>query len=297
MTDLYFGLALMACASLIVLHFTVEWTKPMTKRAVTLIGFLAALLILAYLRFAWKTALIARVCSYLSFEVPSSIVVLSNFFPLVAAFLAGITWTHGYGSKKRRTVFGATLFALAFFSVVEPILGRPPRCLNEWQSHPDYPFPVCRQTSAYSCTAAAAATLLRMNGIPAEESEMAGLCLTRQGTTWQGLYRGLKIKTAGHPFRIDIIEGSQEELRKKLQGPAIISVGIDPDSDYSKEYVYAWGWQPGMRHSVVLIDFMPDRDRIAIADPSVGIEEWTGRDLQTLWRGRALCLVRKDTTR
>lgn len=297
MTDLYFGLALMACASLIVLHFTVKWTKPMTRRAVTLTGVLAALLILAYLRFAWKTALIARVCSYLSLEVPSSIIVLGNLFPLVAAFLAGITWTHGYGSKKRRTVFGATLFALAFFSVVEPILGQPPRCLNEWQSHPAYSFPVCRQTSTYSCTAAAAATLLRMNGIPAEESEMAELCLTRQGTTWQGLYRGLKIKTAGHPFRIEIIEGTMEEMQKELPGPAVISVGIDPDSDYSKEYVYAWGWQPGMRHSVVLIGFMPDRDRISIADPSVGIEEWTGRDLKTLWRGRALCLVRTDAAR
>ena len=29
------------------------------------------------------------------------------------------------------------------------------------------------------------------------EQEMAELCLTRHGTSWQGLYRGLKLKTAG----------------------------------------------------------------------------------------------------
>lgn len=295
MTDLYFGLAVMACASLVVLHFTVKWTKPMTKRAVTLTGFLAALLILAYLRFAWKTALLARLCSMLSIEVPTSIIILGNLFPLAAAFLMGITWTHGYGSKKRRVVFGTTLYALAFYSLVDPLLGQPPRCLNEWQSHPAYSFPVCRQTSTYSCSAAAAATLLRMNGIPAEESEMAELCLTRKGTNWQGLYRGLALKTAGHPLRVRIIEGTLEELRQQFSGPAVISVGIDPDSGYSAEYVHAWGWQPGMRHSVVLIEFLPGGGRVSVADPSVGFEQWTARDLKTLWRGRALCLERIDS--
>lgn len=288
MTDLYFGLAIMACVSLVVLYLTVRWTKPMTKRAVTLTGVLAALLIVAYLRFVWNTAVLAKILP------SSSIVVLSNWFPFVAAFLAGITWTHGYGTKKRRVIFGLTLYSIAFFSMVEPILGKPPRCLNEWQTHQQFPFPVCRQTSGYSCTAAAAATLLRMNGIPAQESEMAELCLTRRGTTWQGLYRGLKLKTAGHPFRIEIIEGSLAELKRRIAGPAVISVGIDPDSAYSKEYIYAWGWQPGMRHSVVLIRFKPDRKRVTVADPSVGFEEWTSRDLKTLWRGRAVCLVRTD---
>lgn len=288
MSDLYFGLAIMACASLVVLYLTVRWTKPMTKRAVTLTGFLAALLLVAYLRFVWKTALLASLLPF------ASIVILSNLFPLAAAFLAGITWTHGYGTRKRRVLFGLSLYLVSFGSTVEPLLGQPPRCLDEWQVDDDYSFPVCRQTSSYSCTAAAAATLLRMNGIPAQESEMARLCLTRKGTTWQGLYRGLKVKTDGHPFRIDVIECPVAELKSRVHGPAIISVGIDPDTPYSSEYVYSWGWQPGMRHSVVLIGFHPNSSKAAIADPAVGFENWSGRDMKTLWRGRAVCLVRTD---
>lgn len=285
MSDLYFGLAIMIAASLVVLGLTVKWTKPMTKRNVTVTGLLGAILLLAYIRFLWLTALLVQVIPH------SSIVILSNLFPLAAAFLAGITWTHGYGTRKRRVLFGLSLYVIAMYSTVEPILGQPPHCFDKWQSHQDYSFPISRQTSGYSCTAAAAATLLRMNGIPAQESEMAELCLTRKGTTWQGLYRGLKLKTAGHPFRVEIIECPLSELKDRLPAPAVISVGIDPDKPYSSEYVYAWGWQPGMRHSVVLLGFHTARGRVAIADPSVGFEEWNARDMNTLWRGRAVCLV------
>jgi hypothetical protein len=285
MTDLYLGLAILIAASLVVLGLTVRWTKPMTKRAVTLTGFLAALLLLAYLKFVWKTAFLVTVFPH------SSIPIVSNLFLIAAAFLAAITWTHGYGTKKRRVLFGLTLYSIAVYSTIEPLLGQPPFCFNKWQSHRDYEFPISRQTSGYSCTAAAAATLLRMNGIPAQESEMAELCLTRKGTTWQGLYRGLTLKTAGLPFRVEIIECPLAELENRLPAPAVISVGIDPDKPYSRKYVHAGGWQPGMRHSVVLLGFRPHSDRVAIADPSVGFEEWNTRDMNTLWRGRAVCLV------
>src|SRR5260221_7046371 len=40
-------------------------------------------------------------------------------------------------------------------------------------------------------------TTLFRSGISATEQEMADLCITRRGTYWQGLYRGLKLKTAG----------------------------------------------------------------------------------------------------
>jgi len=289
MKDLYIGLAIMSCVSLLVLLCTVKWTRPMKKRAVTLTGILAATLLLAYLRFAWKTALLVTILPF------SSIVILSNWFPPAAAFLAGITWTHGYGTRKRRVLFGLTLYLIAFYSSVDPLLGQPPECRNRWQMRRDFPYPMARQTSGYSCTAAAAATLLRMNGIPAEESEMAQLCLTRMGTTWQGLYRGLKLKTAGLPFRIEVIECPLQELQSRLPGPAIISVGIDPSRPYSPEYVQTKGWQPGMRHSVVLLDYQQNSDRVVIADPSVGFERWAPRDMQTLWRGRAVCLVSTDS--
>ena len=289
MADLILGLAIMAFASLLVLQVTVRLTKPMSRRTVTLTGVLVGLLMVLYLRYLWKTALLSSVLPF------SSIVILSNWFPLAAAFLAGITWTHGYGPQRRRAVFGAAVFAIAAWSTIEPLIGAPPACLDEWESKRGYE--VCRQTSRFTCTAAAAATLLQLHGIPAQESEMARLCLTRehtrlQGTTWQGLYRGLKLKSQTHGLDVEVVECPFSELSALVSGPAIISVGIDPGQPYSEIYTQKkWGWGPGIRHSVVLLRPVPNIPMVEIADPSVGIEYWTYQDLRTLFRGRAIQLV------
>ena len=34
---------------------------------------------------------------------------------------------------------------------------------------------------------------------------MAELCLTRRGTSWMGLYRGLKLKTEGTPWKVEMV--------------------------------------------------------------------------------------------
>lgn len=278
MTDLYAGMAILAVISQFVLLATVWLTRNITKREATAVGVVVALLILCYLRFIWKSSVLAEYLPY------SSIVVLSNWFPPAAAFLAGITWTHGYGSKLRRVLFGGILFATSCWSVVSPILGEPPACKNVWDENW-----VCRQTSRYTCTPATAAMLLTWHEIHAEESEMAELCLTRKGTTWQGLFRGLTIKTRDEPFRVRVVECEWDELPEKLTGPAILSVGIDPSKPYPEHYTKYWGWMPGVRHSVMLRDVLPD-GRISIADPAVGAEYWSVFDLQTLFRGRFLTL-------
>jgi hypothetical protein len=282
MADLYAGMAILAVVSLFVLAATVRLTSSITKREATAVGVVVALLMLCYLRFIWKSSVLAAYLPY------SSIVVLSNWFPLAAAFLAGITWTHGYGSKLRRVLFGGILFATSCWSVASPIVGEPPICENIWDKHS-----VCRQTSRYTCTPAAAAMLLTWHGIQAEESEMAELCLTRKGTTWQGLFRGLTIKTRGEPYRVRVVECSWDELENKLTGPAILSVGIDPSKPYPEIYTKHWGWMPGVRHSVMLRDIIPD-GRLSIADPAVGAEYWSEFDLKTLFRGRFLTLERTN---
>ena len=278
MTDLYIGMAILAAVSQLVLMGTVWSTRNITKREATAVGVVVALLIVCYLRFIWKSSVLADYLPY------SSIVVLSNWFPPAAAFLAGITWTHGYGSKLRRVLFGGVLFATSCWSVVSPLLGSPPVCENIWDEHS-----VCRQTSRYTCTPAAAAMLLTWHGILAQESEMAELCLTRKGTTWQGLFPGLTIKTRDQPYRVRVIECEWDELSEKLTGPAILSVGIDPSKPYPEHYTKYWGWMPGVRHSVMLRDVLPD-GRLSIADPAVGAEFWEEADLQTLFRGRFLTL-------
>ncbi len=282
MTDLYAGSAILAVVSQFILLATIWLTRNITKREATAVGVVVALLIICYLRFIWKSSVLAEYLPY------SSIVVLSNWFPPAAAFLAGITWTHGYGSKLRRVLFGGILFATSCWSVASPILGKPPVCKNVWDT--DW---VCRQTSRYTCTPASAAMLLSWYKIPAEESEMAELCLTRKGTTWQGLFRGLTIKTLGKPFRVRVVECEWDELSDKLTGPSILSVGIDPSKPFPEIYTKHWGWMPGVRHSVMLRDILPD-GRLAIADPAVGVEYWNNVDLKTLFRGRFITLERTN---
>lgn len=285
MTDILTGLSIMAALTAVVLLLTIRFTRPLTRREATGVGTVVALLMILYLRFAWQTALLSQVLPW------SNVVVLSNWFPLAAAFLAGVTWTHGYGTKLRRVLFGLAVLGISGWSMIQPLLGQPPECEDFWDGNG-----VCRSTSKYTCSPASAATLLRRYGIKTSEAEMARLCLTRRGTTWQGIYRGLRLKLDEQPLdqklprRIDVIECDWKELRTRLSEPAILSVGLLPGTPGSDVYISRWGWQPGVLHSVVLMEFHGD-DLMLIADPAVGLEFWSMTDLQNLYRGRAIRLA------
>jgi hypothetical protein len=273
----------MAIACVVVYMLTVRLSRKTDKRTTTVVGFFVAFLMGLYLKFWWCKAAITAVLPV------SSIIVVGNWFPLLAAFMAGIIWSHGYGSKKRRVLFGSTLFVIASYSTIVPILGTRPDCYDRWDD-----TGVCRQTSSFTCTPAAAATLLGMHGIFAEESEMADLCLTNmEGTTWQGLYRGLALKTADRDIDVEVYECEYHEIVKHFEGPAVISVGLEKERDYPPIYTKQWGWKKGVRHSVVLLDFI-SYDRVLVADPSIGLEYWSIGDLKTLWRGRAITLKRRE---
>ena len=87
-----------------------------------------------------------------------------------------------------------------------PLLGRTPACSERWDE-----LGTCLQTTDYTCSPACAATLLKKYGIAATEQEMAELCLTRRGTSWQGLYRGLKLKTAGTDWDVAGLPAAPDE--------------------------------------------------------------------------------------
>jgi len=120
---------------------------------------------------------------------------------------------------------------------------------------------ICYQTTEYSCSAAAAVTLLARHGIQATEAQMAALCLTRTGlgTSSLGLYRGLSLAAASAAMqpRIAYI-GSPSNLRHATY-PCIISVGLKSDcSPAIRNKMISFGWQPGVSHSVVLLSAEPD---------------------------------------
>lgn len=239
----------------------------------------------------------------------SNLIVVGNWTPLLTSFLGGLAWSilprqaspetvdpasegrAGRGGRAllvRRLVVALALQGTGWTAAVRPVWGTPPACRDRWEG--DF----CWQTTPFTCSAACAATLLKAHGIAATEGEMARLCLTRRGTLWQGMYRGLKRKTAGTSWDVEIVRGSFDRLLT-VGGPAILAAGIPRDAQVARIYTERYGWTPGEWHSVL---FFGPRvpGRVAMGDPTPGIgrEEWTEEDLRTLWDGVGMRLVRRD---
>ena len=121
---------------------------------------------------------------------------------------------------------------------------------------------------------------------------MARLCMTRAaGTPMLGLYRGLKLKTAGASWDAEAFRGDLSSLRAE-PGPVILSVRLDRSAGIDPRYELAWGWTPGVAHTVVLFGFRPD-GKVDIGDPAAGREHWRVQDLEVLWHGDGIRLVRR----
>lgn len=207
--------------------------------------------------------------------------------PLVVLFLT-LLWPRL--PSARRLVLVVPLLLLTLWLALGSLWGVPP----ETSPAPPDPQGVVRQTSEASCSAASAATLLAHVKLPAEERELATLCLTRNtGTPLLGVYRGLRHKTAGTPWRVRVLShASVEQLRAACaQGPVLISVGLDRwQRGYDRRYVTDWGWTPGKRHAVVVFGFLPN-GKLDMGDPSVGREQWNVEALSVLWNGEGIQLT------
>ena len=125
---------------------------------------------------------------------------------------------------------------------------------------------------------------------------MAELCLTRKGTTWLGLYRGLKRMTAGTGWDVEVIECQADQLLATADSPMILSVGLGGHvTDFEAPRFEEWGWRPGSRHSVLMLGRKDDgRWQIADPAPEFGHESWTDDNLRALFRGTAFRLVERS---
>jgi hypothetical protein len=241
------------------------------------------LLLLVYLGFLWDKTWWAVWLPY------SSLIVYANWFPVFFLALAAIV-AHMYELHiARRVVLVCLVLSAGTYSAVYPFLGKAPQCGNQWTMQGD-----CVQTTHYTCSAASAATLLHAYGIRATEQEMSELCLTRQGTSWMGLYRGLKLKTANTLWDVEIVECSPYELQQFARHPMIIDVGLSQNTSADLHFQQEHGWQPGQRHSVLLLSYKK-AGYFTIYDPmpNIGREEWNYATLNHLWRGRAIRLVER----
>lgn len=185
--------------------------------------------------------------------------------------------------RWRRGVLSLTLVVVSLLPVVRMVAATAPRSDNVWSG------PVCRQTNSSTCSAAAAATLLRYHGIKATEAEMIDLCFTRRdGTSLGGLARGLRNKAPDKTVKMASLK--LEDLKRESQHPAILIVGLTPEvAERDPRYEEQWGWAVGLRHAVVCFGFTKDGNPI-IGDPSVGREVWSEKGLSDLWTGAAVWL-------
>ena len=284
MTDLYIGVAIMVALSVLVFTFFYQVSRRCSRPVGELLALFIVAGIFVYIRYAWYHS---RLVTLLPF---SNLIVLGNWFPLAASALAGLAWDRIPGHIWRKSFSAVGLFIAAFYTLILPMLGQAPRCDSAWTADG-----ICLQTTSRTCTPACAATLLRMCGISATEQEMADLCLTREGTTWQGLYRGLKCKTKGTPWRVEVMQCDANAVVAMADEPMILSVGLPATTTMNQQAATSeWGWKPGIGHSVTLLR-RTHYGRIVIADPAPGIgrEQWTEDDVRFLFRGMAMRLVRR----
>ena len=234
----------------------------------------------------------------------TAVIIWTNFAPVFLSAAAAAAIAIPRRPLWRRVGLSGLLALFAMATLLQPIIQpviRPVQCSAKtlWLSQE-----VCHQSGSVTCSPAAAATLLRASGIEAEESQLAEWCLTdSMGTTSLGLWRGLRLATAGTHWEPQVMDVTLDDLTgenaRTYIFPCLVVVGfprfgIAGAPEIASKYVEQYGWPRGFRHSVVL--FGPaDDGKMDVGDPSIGRERWAMKDLEVLWRGEALRLVRRDS--
>lgn len=274
MTDIVEGALIMLAICSLLFIVGVKTTEHRSKKLGNLVGVLVLLLTVAYIVFLWDHVVLTKLIPY------SNVIILGNWFPVGAAILSGIACGRLREFKVRRAVTAVSMLVVGGLGLFWPILGSPPKCEECWEDGN------CLQTARTSCMPAASATLIRCYGVKTTEREMARLCFTRTGTNWLGLYHGMAVKLEPKGLGPTLFEETLQELLAH-DGPQIISCGLtEKNAEAYPDYNREWGWIIGVKHAVVLKEV--DGDRVFIADPAVGLEEWTLADLRVLWDGRGV---------
>jgi len=283
MTDLYIGVGLLVAASVTaglgMQRVSRKWSRRW--RIAILVLALAAMPVYAAL---WIDSVWwARLLPF------SNVLVLANLLPIFAGTVAPLCWQLAPGKAWRRALVAAAIPAISLFTVIHQVAGGARSGRDAWVGD------VCIQTSETTCSAACAATTLRAHGIAATEQEMIELCRTGpRGTTTLGLYRGLKLKTKGTDFRVEVVLDDMESLREASDAaPMVLVVGLPARGADDPRFEQDWGWRRGTSHAVVLFGFTDD-GRVKMGDPSIGREHWRVEGVRVLWRGEAFALRRRE---
>jgi hypothetical protein len=238
---------------------------------------------LLYLLYLWNSPLIVRLLPF------SSAVILGNWLAPGGGFLAGVCACSRGVQMWRRSLLSGGLLMLSCYSLASPLLGTVPRCPSvEFERILEF------QTTEQTCSAACAAGLLRLHGIDATEREMAELCLTRRGTHWLGVYRGLKLKTAGTEWDVVAERLSGSQILRAGNVPGILSLSYHGWASFRSEDTEL----PGLTgHSVVRLGSHRDGE-LMVFDPSpdYGFGVWSSDSLNGINEAIFLRLVSRRGT-
>ncbi len=261
MTDLQLSLGIMG--ALCVLAWGMGWRLQGggRVRAARWVTLLMTGVMCVYLTCLWDAPILVKLLPY------SGVIILGNWLPVMGAWFAGVCSSTAGIPMWRRVIFSAGLMGLSVYSLMSPLIGESPRCMNvEFERILEF------QTTEQTCSAACAASLLRLHGIDATEKELTDLCLTREGTHWMGVYRGLMLKTAGTEWRVVVERLSGEELAGAGRAPGVLSLTFHGRAAYRPQGTES---AQNTGHSVVSLG--TDRSgslRVFDPSPDYGFETW-----------------------
>lgn len=278
--DLVVAVAAMGMLSVLAFHAGIQLGKRRSHRPTLLF----AEAIVASLSFAW---LYSGNLDWARMIPDSAVLYWSNWTAVLIAFTAGLArQVPGLNRWHRPAAVGA-LVAVAAGYLVAPVL-RPWAVPARLAEVDDWEEGICLQSHASSCGAAAAATLLRLGGMPASEAGMAQACLTsRQGTTPLGLYRGVAstARQFGRSARVAVSDPGKWFASEQL--PIIALVRFD-DTATPGPLVRLFGPR-GEGHAVVVLG-RTDSGRWIIGDPAVGRVTWSDEEFRARFTGDAIYL-------
>jgi len=166
------------------------------------------------------------------------------------------------------TVYAAIHVAAAFEARHHPSLAADPLTRR-----------VCKQSTGWSCAAAAAATVVHALGMETSEREMAELCLTYpyRGTSTPRIARGLALKAraAGRPLEARVEDHLSVDDLARFPVPCVIAI----------KYAFL------RDHAVALLEVRED-GTFVVGDPLPGsLSTWSRERMELAFRGEAVALV------
>ena len=281
MADLLWGLLVLAGVAILIYAASSQIVRQASDRLSTVLAAAACVFMVVFSLTVHGKLVIAEWLPL------SNAIILGNWLPLGGALLAGVLSGRRSIPSWRRWPLIVCLTIGCWWTVLVNFLPGPQHSDDLWT-----PEGVCLQSSAASCSPAAAATLLRHHGIHATEAEMMRLCLTRHGGSPSlGLYRGLKLKTQGTGWRVEVVRGTGEQLCADLSSPVLLRMRLPSNSGLMSRLTRWTGMIPDQGHAAVLYAVTEDGRRLRVGDPAAGIHHWLADDFLARWRGEGLRLV------